>query len=98
MRLMNNARQTMNEHDKRRIRMDVACLPCYNCLRIKDLRNNFHEYVEGTEWRLCGDRAEERLCIHCDVLVSPVAEPFVMRVINEYRRKNKRNGRAMNLR
>lgn len=68
---------------------EVACLPCYNCLQIKDLKNNFHEYVEYTSWRLCGERAEERLCIHCDVEISPVSEPFFLRVIDEYRQNHK---------
>jgi F-box domain len=93
-----NMGQTMGEADKRGTLANALCLPCYNCFKIKDLKNNFHEYVESTEWRLCGEKAEERLCVHCDALVSPVAEPFVMRVINTYRQKNKRIKRAMNVR
>lgn len=90
--------QTRNEDCKKRTFENIVYLPCYSCLKIKDLRNNFHEYVEGTEWRLCGKNAQERLCVHCDVHVSPVAEPFVMKVIDEYRQKNKPIARARNLR
>jgi F-box-like len=87
---LRDAGALMTEQEKRRTLAMAACLPCYNCLQIKDLRNHFHEYVERTEWRLCGEKAKERLCIHCDVLVSSASESFFMRVINGYREQKKR--------
>jgi hypothetical protein len=92
LRLINLC-QDQGEHDQWRVLTNDVLLPFYNCLRIKNLRNNFHEYIEGTKWRLCGEEAGDRLCIHCDVRVSPVADPFVMRVINDYRRKNMKRRR-----